>query len=58
MALEATRKARRLTIVLKARMGKTSMDKSAGGDLECVCFRPLKKIVCRICGKMIIGRVR
>merc|ERR1712117_979107 len=42
----------------KAWMGKTSMDKSAGGDLECVCFRPLKKIVCRICGKMIIGRVR
>merc|ERR1712037_434742 len=40
----------------KARMGNTALSK--GKDLACHCYRPVKKIVCRICGKLVIGRVR
>ena len=44
----------------KARKGNTAMFKGGGGEAGqvCHCFRPIKKIVCRICGKMTIGRVR
>merc|ERR1719219_3287082 len=42
----------------KARTGNTAMFKGGAEGQVCHCFRPIKKIVCRICGKMTIGRVR
>ena len=41
----------------KARMGDSAMFKK-NNDADCHCHRPVKKIVCRICGLIVVGRVR